>query len=316
MPKNKHQTGLTLIESLVAVSILSLFVLIFGASYMYITTNSFIRERTLAYNLVTEEIEALRNIPFSQITDRTNEDFIEVQYNVGSWLVATHASPQTSPNVMSHNAASVNEDAQIILPGYEHSDVTVESAMYVPASSPSGWENGLLVRYRDSQNFYHVYFSNNTLYIAENIDGTPEILNSKILTFNTNTWYDIKVIITGSTIDAYVDDVLELSGTDMQSSLDKGRLAISSSNGSHLVVDDVSFIDTTSLNWNFDSDTVSSVPTGWIRLGINDLHQGATKLSITDDQIGYTDIKRVTASVEWFYRDQVRSVEIIALITR
>lgn len=80
-PENKN-VGYTIIESIVAIGLVGLFILIYSASYTAITSNQFLKHKSLAYNLAAEELEALRSTPFAKITNRTNGNFIETAYKL------------------------------------------------------------------------------------------------------------------------------------------------------------------------------------------------------------------------------------------
>ncbi len=94
----KNQRASTIVESIVAIGLSSLFISIFGVSYVATSFNQHLKSKNLAFNLVSEELEAIRNTPYDQLSNRANSDFIEVIYNVGSWSVQTNASAPSSPN--------------------------------------------------------------------------------------------------------------------------------------------------------------------------------------------------------------------------
>ena len=314
---NNHGAGI--IESVVAIGLLALFITVFGASYTIVITNTLLKNKNLAYNVAIEEIEALRNTPYTQLTNRSDSAFIEVAYNKGHWLVASPGGAPSSPNILEVASPTGNPSGVTglsIVPGFDYSDFTLETDVNVRSDSPAGWQSGIYFRYHDSSNYYRTYFTATDLYIDKNVDGTETSLNSKSKTFSENTWYTIKIITSTNNIDVYINDVLELSTTDNDSSFSKGRIGLVSFDSAHQYFDDVSVTEGDTNSWNFDSDTIGQIPSGWERFSINDLPNGVGLLTIQDDQMGYTDIKNVTVKVSWQERGNTYYVELETLITR
>ncbi|MDP2683980.1 MAG: hypothetical protein Q8P20_02880 [bacterium] len=312
-----NNQGSTILESIVAVSLMSVFVVIFGVTYTLVSTGQFLKHKNLAYYLAVEEIEALRQAPFSYLTDRTDADFIEVAYNLGSWQVAEHASAVSSPNTLKLNSPetiTVGITGVSIIPGFEYDNFTLESEIYIDATSPSNWQAGFLTRYHDENNYFLTYFDSNGVYLFKKVAGVDTLIDSSVKSLSTNTWYKLKHVANGSSHEIFIDDVSEINTTD--SSFAEGRLALLGKNSVQLFFDDVNVTTLSTDTWNFDSDEIGSLPSEWYRFGINDLPSGVTKLTIEDGEIGYDSIKKITARVEWSEKGKNKSIEIPALISQ
>jgi len=314
-----NKKAATILESMVAIGLLGFFILIFGASYTIVTANTYLRHKNLAYHLAAEEIEAIRNTHFSQLTNRTNADFIEVAYNKGSWAVTSAASAPSSPNVYKLASVAGNPSGLTGLaavPGFDYDDFTFETKVRALTGSPANWQVGIYFRYHDKNNYYRASFDSSNLYLDKKAAGAESSLDSKVKTFLPNTWYTLKVVASDNSFEIYINDILELSATDDDSSFSKGRFALLGMNSVHAQFDDLNIINGASKLWNFDSDTVGKVPSQWNRFSLYNLTQGTDKLTIEDNQPGFSDIKQVTARVEWKERGHLKSVELITLITQ
>ncbi|XOU94803.1 MAG: family 16 glycoside hydrolase [Candidatus Kerfeldbacteria bacterium] len=311
MRNNKQ--GFSIIESIVAISLVGFFVTIFGVTYTIISTSQFLKHKNLAYYLVLEEIEILRQLPFSQLTNQIDTDFIGVAYNQGSWLVQNHASAPSSPKTYFLNSPT-GEISIASIPGFEYTDFTAEIKINIDNSSPSNWEAGLLARYSDAKNFYSIYLDSGNIYLTKTVDGVKSTIDSTVKVFSKSTWYTLKVVMTGNTFDVYINDILQINNTDNE--FNKGRLALLGTNSVLANFDNVSITTTSTKTWNFDSDTLGEIATAWQRFGINDLPNGTTNLTIEDDQPGFETLKKVTATIEWMEKNQSKSVELSTLINQ
>ncbi len=315
---NYNQVGSILIESIVAISLFGLVLSLFGASYTIITSNQLLKNKTLTYNLASEELEALRNVSFTTLTNRINSDFIEVAYNRGTWSIQQSGSAPSGTNVYNLTPPTGSPSGITgiaVVPGYSYGDFTFETEIKVLSNSPSGWKAGTAFRYHDSNNYYAVHFSATNLYIVEVVEGVESTLNSKAMIFSQNTWYALKIVTLSNAFEVYIDDVLELSTSDTDSSFSNGKLALYGQNSVHAQFDSVSITDPVSKLWNFDSDTVGKIASQWQRLNISDLPSGTGTVTIENSEAGFDTIKEVTARIEWIERDKNRAVELKPLIT-
>lgn len=310
---SKNKSGFSIIESIVAISIVGFFVTIFGITYTLISTSQFLKHKNLAYYLALEEIEILRQKPFSELTNQTNGSFEGVAYNNGNWSVQNHASAPSSPKTYLLNSPA-GKTSIASIPGFEYTDFTAEVKINVSNSSPANWEVGLLTRYDDDQNYYRIYFDSGNIYLKKMVDGVETTIDSNVKIFSKNSWYTLKVTTSGDTFDVYIDDVLQFNTTD--DAFDKGRLALLGKNSVIANFDDVAITTLSTTTWDFDSDTIGEVATAWQRFGINDLPSGNTKLTIEDDQGEYNSLKKIIATVEWMEKSNLKSVTISTLINQ
>lgn len=315
----KNQRASTIIESIVAIGLISFFISIFGVSYVATSFNQHLKLKNLAFNLVAEELEAIRNAPYDQLSNRTNNDFIEVIYNVGSWSVQTNATAPSLPNtyvLTIPQGTPSGITGLATLPGFEYANFSYESEIFVKSDSPANWQAGLFARYQDVNNNYFVYFTSTNIYLKKVVNGVETTLDSKAKTFLTDTWHDLKLEVADDVFIVYVNDISELTATDTDNSFTEGRLALLGTNSVHAFFDDVSVITASTTTWNFDSETVNSMPASWQRFGINDLSQGTAKLTIEEPETGHSDLKKIIVRVEWLEKGNTRNVEAITLITK
>lgn len=307
--------GSTLIESLVALGLIAYVLVIFSVGQTAITSNKYLRHRSFAYGLATEELEAIRNSDFSRLTNRTAADFIEVAYNIGTWKVAALADSPSSPNayeLLSPTGNPVGLTGIAIVPGIEYDNNTYEAKIKVAASSPATWQAGIFLRYHDTGNYYFVHFNATNIYFDKRVDNSPlPPLDTLTRSFATNTWYTLKVEAVGNVFNVYVDNALVLTVTD--TTFTDGRFALAGMNSAHLYFDDVKI--GTTLLWHFDGDGLGNIPAGWERFGLADLPDGQGKLTIEDAQAGFNDIKKVTVRVQWSERSQTKHTEIVTYVS-
>lgn len=79
-------------------------------------------------------------------------------------------------------------------------------------------------RYQDGNNFYAASLSSNKLELRKKVSGSTTTIASKSYTFNTGTWYKVKLEMNGSNLKVYINDVLQLQATD--SSLSSGGIGL------------------------------------------------------------------------------------------
>jgi photosystem II stability/assembly factor-like uncharacterized protein len=118
-------------------------------------------------------------------------------------------------------------------------DYTVTARMKV-ISFNSGTTTGsfaISTRYTDSSNRYIFSFlRSGKLQIKKKVSGVDTVLAETAYTYSTGTYYNLKIVNSGSNLEFYVNGVLQLTATD--SSLASGKIAVNSSNAS-IKVDDV-----------------------------------------------------------------------------
>ncbi len=90
---------------------------------------------------------------------------------------------------------------------------------------------GLVFRYTDSNNYYtfRMNDSTNKAELYKRVGGTMTLLaSSSVISVDTNTWYNIKVIIAGNNIRAYVDGYPLINWTNSVNQLTSGKIGLRS----------------------------------------------------------------------------------------
>lgn len=96
------------------------------------------------------------------------------------------------------------------------SDYTVEADVKVVDFNGSN-RTYVAGRYIDGNNFYAASLYNNNdgmLEIRKKVSGSTTTLSSKPYALQTGVWYNVKLEMSGNTINMYVNDTLELSASD------------------------------------------------------------------------------------------------------
>ena len=306
-----NQKGVVFIEVIVAIAVIVVILVIYSASLRSLALNKKTRLMNLATSLISEELEAIRTIPFASLTNRIDAPFVGIAYNKGNFKVKkdTGTSP---PNVLNLSSSTNPTEPQIaLLPGGSYDDFTYEVKANVLSDSPTGWRVGVYFRYKDSQNYYSLYFSQDKIIMNKVIDGIPTSLYSSSQTFSTNTWYTLKIVTNEDTLTPYLNDnPLTTAITDYAFSY--GSLALLGSNSVHAHFDDITLTTGSTTTWNFDADTVGDVPQGWERFSLYDLPGGEGKLTIENYHDG---IKKVQIEVIWEEEGKEKSVKFTTLVS-
>jgi hypothetical protein len=108
---------------------------------------------------------------------------------------------------------------------------------YVASSGSASWTNymysakvkstsattraGLAFRLTDANNYYWTYLYNGKLYLQKKVAGTSTVLTSLAVTYNANTWYTLKTVVNGTSIQVYLNGSLMISTTDSAHSAGK-----------------------------------------------------------------------------------------------
>ncbi len=141
----------------------------------------------------------------------------------GTWSVVTDGSyvykqASTSANCFSYT-------------GSAWTNYTVQARVKILAFNGSNRPVGILARYSSTSNYYAAALTNaNTAVIQKKVSGSLSTLASKAYTVTTGTWYTLKLVLTGTKLDFYVNDVLQASVTD--SSLSSGKVGFTMTNAS------------------------------------------------------------------------------------
>ncbi|MFD0677997.1 MULTISPECIES: polysaccharide lyase family 7 protein [unclassified Paenibacillus] len=138
---------------------------------------------------------------------------------------------------------------------------TTSSTDYMMTNGQSSWTNytyqariqtastssttGIVGRYTDNNNYYILALNNGNVVLKKKVGGTTTTLQSAAYTFNTSTFYTLKLSLNGTTISGSVNGSQLVSVTD--SSLTSGKIAIYSSGAGwwdDVLVSDIASSDT------------------------------------------------------------------------
>jgi len=307
--------GFTLAEVLVVIGLMAILMSIYG-SVLYATFYARrAQSNTQATNFLQEELDALRTLPFSELTNRTNGRFLALPVPRGTWIATADATAVSAPNVLALRTAQtavIEETGLVILPGNYRTDFTLTAKIRARSASPAGWGVGLVFRYRDAENHYRFRFTSGGLALDKVVRGTKSTVWSQSTTMNTGTWYTLSVVASGTSLTLKKDGVTLTTVSD--TSFGIGDLGVISLNGGLPSVDDVSVTTGPAGAWNFDADPIGKLPTDWQRMSYADLPSGTGTLTITD-YLGETNIKQCTATIGWNDGSTVRSSTRTVLIS-
>jgi type II secretory pathway pseudopilin PulG len=309
--------GFTLLEAIVAIMITVVIFAVFSAT---ISAAYLLRKSTYvtqASNFIREELDSLRTLPYTELLNRTNGNFLGISLTRGDWLEVTAVNPPSGSRVLTLQAAQpalTHETGLLVIPGNYHTDMDLVAKINVSSASPAGWGSGIAFDYRDSENHYRYRITSGGIALDKVVHDTVTTLWSHSAAYATNTWYTLEVVTSGTSI------TLKLNGTAMTTLTDStfsvGDAAIMSLDGALPSVDDVSLTENgTTTSYNFESDTLGQMPTVWQRFVYVDLPNGQGTLTIAD-YLGMTGIKTVTATVTWTDSGVTNSVSGTTLIAQ
>ncbi|HEX3047102.1 MAG TPA: family 16 glycoside hydrolase, partial [Bacillota bacterium] len=134
----------------------------------------------------------------------------------GSWSVVTDGTgvyKQSSTSATAHAYSGASTWA----------NYSVQARMKILSFNGTDRPAGLCARFSNTSNFYYLNLSNaNQLMLRKKVSSAITGLASKAYTVQTGTWYTLKLVLNGSSIQAYVNGVQELTATD--SSLATGKV--------------------------------------------------------------------------------------------
>lgn len=305
----KKKNGLTLIEAILVIAILSGAVAIFGALLNVERLNKTGTYSSAAYRLAEEELDILRDKPNSALGVRASSTLIGVLYNNGIYGAAADAAAVSAPQVIKNNAASSSPLGIIALPYGNLTDLTFEASLKTGTTANA---TGLLFRAQDLDNYYFFYLKNNQLILDKRAGGTTSTLYSVSQTFSPDTWYKLKVIAAGNNLSLYLNDNLFTTISD--NSISSGYAALANQ-GNTASFDNVTLVHNfITETWNFDNAAVGAVPNDWSRFGVNDLPQGLATLSISEPYNTAT-MKKMDVTISWTERGQTKIITLSTLKT-
>jgi len=135
----------------------------------------------------------------------------------GTWSVLSSEYSGTANSGLSYSVAG--ETAW--------TNYTLQAKVKVTNNSGGNKDAGLVFRYTDTDNFYVLYLKNNDktgrkMEIVKSVGGVKTSLAFANPSIVPDTFYTYKIIVNGSSIQAYQDGVLQVSATD--SSFSNGKI--------------------------------------------------------------------------------------------
>lgn len=305
--------GFTLLETLMTVGLVAVMLAVYSAT---LTSTVFLRRsqyNTLAANYIQEELDTLRTLPFSELINRTNGNFLGLAFQRGHWSIQdVSGDGQNKRLAMDAAAPAIGDDTGLaVLPGNYRTDFTLTAKVKVDSASPAGWGGGLVFRYRDAENFYRLRYAAGGNALDKVVRGTVTTVWSDSSTCTTTiptgscwAWQTLEVVASGTSL------TLKRNGSTLTTLVDTtfgaGDLGIQSKGNALISADDVSVTEGAVTAWDFESETAGTYPIDWLRMSCFDLPGGSCSLTI-ENYLDETSLKKVTAVVSWLDGDSTRS---------
>ncbi|MEO8179482.1 MAG: family 16 glycoside hydrolase [Deltaproteobacteria bacterium] len=161
---------------------------------------------------------------FASDTLLLEENFENFQAAPGDWATSPGSTwsvgtdPQLVSNVYTQTETTSNTPHLATAGDVAWRDVVVETDLQVLGfnGSSSSYMAGLCVRVRDAEDFYLIGVRSNDgkVGVRRYTDGGTNLVQSSFDQGTTGRWYHLRVEVVGSTITAFLDDVLMFSETD------------------------------------------------------------------------------------------------------
>ncbi|GIH05593.1 hypothetical protein Rhe02_36600 [Rhizocola hellebori] len=128
----------------------------------------------------------------------------------GSWAVASDGSQV-------YRQSGTSSDARSRSGSSSWSNYAVQARVKPTAFNGSNRFVALLARAQSNTSYYYLALrSNNTVELKKLVSGSSTTLGSRAQTVTLNTWYTLKLDVSGSTLRGYVDGTLVATATDTQ----------------------------------------------------------------------------------------------------
>lgn len=309
--KGGCEPGFSMIEVIVSLFVIVMVLSIFSASVVTLSANQSNQNKNFAYGFAEAELAALNDYPFDSLTERTDGDFVGLAYNLGSQKIVGDPGAQSPSQVHSVVPASVmvggNISSIALLPEGYYTDFTFSGYLKILSSSPADWQAGIIFRHDDINNYYFWSITGSSMKLVKVLSGTPSVLWSASQTFNTETWYKLKVVTLGTSLKVYLNDVLKIDQSD--SSFGSGYIGFLGQNSSYYYLDSL-HLESSVKNgdWFFDAEIVDSFPAGFLKITPSGLAGLRGKLTI--ENYGGTDIKKITAKVAWQEKGSQKEIQL------
>lgn len=142
----------------------------------------------------------------------------------GSWSVTTDGS-------QAYRQGGTSSDARALAGTSSWTAYSVQARV-----KPTGWNGSnrfvaVLARVQSNTSYYYLALrSNNTVELKKLVGGSSTTLDSASLTVATNTWYTVRLDVSGTSLRGYVNGTLVTETTDSQYSA--GRVGVATFYGS------------------------------------------------------------------------------------
>ncbi|WP_165452744.1 polysaccharide lyase family 7 protein [Paenibacillus thalictri] len=155
----------------------------------------------------------------------------------------------------------------------------------------TGSTTGILGRYADNNNYYLLALNNGNVVLKKKSGGTATVLQSAAYSFNTSTFYTLKLSMNGTTISGYVNGVQQVSVTD--SSLSGGKIGIYTTGAGwwdDVLVSSGGDTSITIANPGFESSFSGWTTSGSTAISTSDHHSGSrsAKIQASGSQVSQT----------------------------
>jgi len=286
--------GLTLIEIVVGVSLVSMLIVVFGVSLLAAVYAQRIKLRNMASVLADQQLAALQVYDTSQLANQTNGGLIGVLFTQGDFgAVQDLTAPSPSQALAAATSTTAGLSTVLPLPDNAYGDFTLTATFKVNTGSSANWRSGFLFRARDLRNHYRAYLTSTSLVLQKVSGDVVTTLYSDARSISTGSWQTLSVTATGSSISVTLNGTLVTTQTDATFSVGQAALAVWE--GASVHFDDISIGGET---WSFEGVTIGDLHDDWLRFGLGDLPSGTGTLTVSTPYAD-TSYKRYSATISW-----------------
>lgn len=297
----RDKRGLTTVEVIVSLFIFGLILTMLAAGILSFRANRQVARRSEASRFAQTELEALRDYPFADLTNRTDGNFIGFAFNHGTQAVVSSGGARSSPNVVestpSTQTLSDGTTSLLFLKDNFYDDASFSAAVRVSSASGSGWESGLVFRYQDAEHYYAAVMSSSALRLIKVDGGVETVLATDSRSFTTDQWHKLGVVASGENLQVLLNDATVMTQSD--ATLDLGSFGVFGAGEALYAVDDVAMeYGGESDAWDFDDEAAGAFPEGFMQNAPTRL-SGLEALLTVSDYNGSSVIKQVDVEVSW-----------------
>lgn len=304
----RHQ-GFSLLETVVALGMVIVLVLIFTASLNALGTGTALRASTQAYQLAQTMLDSVRALPFAEIPIQSAGQPIFLPVARGSWSVTDVGGDRAL-------ATDGVNASRITIPRALFRNGTVETQVRLGAGTPAGAGALLLLRYWNDDAHYVIRLAQNDLTIRKIIDGASTTLYDSppgTPSVGLDAWHTLAVVADASSIR------IDVNGSPMttvaDTALSRGLLVLGAEDDALVSFDDVRIDNGAVLDGTFESSAIGSVPDSWRTSSLASLPEGTATLTIAPYG-GLSNLYQITATVTWIRPGGTRSAVLDTFISR